>query len=232
MKNGSNEKGKNIVFIAATVLVIAVLVMAFYEYVKKSEKNIDLGENSQANRAIKTEDGEEYKLGEDEYSVKVEEKDGSKIVTNEEAGVSIKLPDAWNPGLVYDKNNELKLKVTQNKDTQPAEATELSDGNIIEIYSHNNGDDLSLKGWLEKEKINNCESIVFNDEEACKIEKDFSEYDQDDFSVPPYGNWSNIYYFVKKENQIYELSCYSIGEKYKEYAKECEKILQDNLFLR
>lgn len=239
MKNEilKSKKAMKVVYFFLVAMLLFVSI-ALYFYAQNAErKNNQQKENVNSQTANEGENATtinetDYQLNEGDYAIDVQEKDGNKILKNEKAGILLTVPNDWQPNLVYNtKNNkELKLKAYKSYSEHPEVATELSDGVMLEIYMYENRS-LNLKDWLNKEKIDDCETVLFNDFDSCKRVEDFLEADEDDFDTPPYDNWMLLSYFIKKEEKIYEISCYSVGEEYKKYNSECDNLLLNNIVL-
>jgi len=220
-----------VVYIISVIMLLAVSLI-LYLYVKDGFNTVRNSESVVSEKSENEEGGQEYELGEDEYAIDVYEKDGNKIINNKEAGISMTVPSDWIPNLAYstDTNKELKLKVLKTFSEESYWPTDMDDGMIIEIYSYDSNN-MSLEDWIIKEEITNCIPAVINDMGSCMRKKDFLESDENDGYVPPYGNWSTISYIFEKGNLVYEAFCYSVGEKYKTYSSECDKLLLTNIII-
>lgn len=86
-----------------------------------------------------------YEMKSGEYGIDVKIEEGSRIVKNDRAGVSIIVPFDWVPQSIYntDANKELKLKVYKSYSSESEVSIEMGDGIVVSVYMYDsNGSDL------------------------------------------------------------------------------------------
>lgn len=231
MKNKDRKAIKNVRFFFVAAIVLLVVISAMYVY-KKSSDNPNKTNNAQGDQTVQNEDSQEYKPGENEYKIDVQEKDGNKILTNGKAGISLTVPSDWKPDEAYEINNELKLKVSKVGSKQPLDVpSEIIDGITLEIYKYENKSGLGLEKWMQENNIKDYTKTKFQKMEAFEKDSKVNGQLDENFNYIPIEDSMYKAIFIAKDNMVYEIGCSSFGKKYREYSIQCFDLANSNLKL-